>query len=146
MFVRVTVSSLCRFKAVCFTCRRHSCSTTETEVPCGRERLIHHCTDRSCLLPPTNEVCEGNVFTGVCLSTGGGMHGRKGVWRGGAYVAWGAYVAGGHAWQGACVVAGGVCMAGETATAAGGTHPTGIHSCFVHMLHFGGWKTFSGAS
>ena len=40
-------------------------------------------------LPPANEVCEGYVFTGVCLSTGwgrawwgegvcggGGMHGR----------------------------------------------------------------------
>ena len=25
----------------------------------------------SCLLPPANEVCEGYVFTGVCLSTGG---------------------------------------------------------------------------
>ena len=25
-----------------------------------------------CLLPPANEVCEGYVFTGVCLSTGGG--------------------------------------------------------------------------
>ena len=25
------------------------------------------------LLPPTNEVYEGNVFTGVCLSTGGGV-------------------------------------------------------------------------
>ena len=24
----------------------------------------------SCLLPPANEVCEGYVFTGVCLSTG----------------------------------------------------------------------------
>ena len=23
------------------------------------------------LLPPANEVCEGSVFTGVCLSTGG---------------------------------------------------------------------------
>ena len=23
------------------------------------------------VLPPANEVCEGNVFTGVCLSTGG---------------------------------------------------------------------------
>ena len=29
------------------------------------------------LLPPVNEVCEGNVFTCVCLSTGfGDMHGR----------------------------------------------------------------------
>ena len=25
------------------------------------------------LLPPADEVCEGNVFTGVCLSTGGGV-------------------------------------------------------------------------
>ena len=25
-------------------------------------------------LPPANEVCEGNVFTGVCLSTGSGVH------------------------------------------------------------------------
>ena len=29
----------------------------------------------------------------------------------------------GHAWEGGCV-------AGETATAADGTHPTGMHSCF----------------
>ena len=26
------------------------------------------------LLPPANEVCEGYVFTGVCLSTRGGVH------------------------------------------------------------------------
>ena len=26
------------------------------------------------LLPPANEVCEGYVFTGVCLSTGGCLH------------------------------------------------------------------------
>ena len=28
----------------------------------------------------------------------------------------------------------GVCMAGETATAADGTHPTGMHSCFYGFL------------
>ena len=28
------------------------------------------------LLPPANEVCEGYVFTGVCLSTGGQYVGR----------------------------------------------------------------------
>ena len=47
-------------------------------------------------------------------------------------------VVGGHAWQRgahdrghACGERGGsVCMAGETATAAGCTHPTGMHSCF----------------
>ena len=61
---------------------------------------------------------------GVCMAKGG-MRGE-----------------GGHAWQGACVVKGGIhgkggwmvkgegeCMAGETATAAGGTHPTGMHCC-----------------
>ena len=48
----------------------------------------------------------GGGMAGVCVA--GGMHGRGG---------------GGHAWQGACV-------AGKTAIAAGGTHPTGMHSCF----------------
>ena len=39
---------------------------------------------------------------------------------------------GGHAWQGVCVV-GGV-HAGETATEAGGTHHTGMHSCLLLNL------------
>ena len=30
-------------------------------------------------LPPANEVCEGNVFTGVCLSAGGSRSLSKGV-------------------------------------------------------------------
>ena len=38
----------------------------------------------------------------------------------------GTCMAGGHVWQGACM-AGGV-RAGETATEAGGMHPTGMHS------------------
>ena len=29
---------------------------------------------------------------------------------------------------------GGACMAGETATAADGTHPTGMHSCILLSL------------
>ena len=52
-------------------------------------------------------------------------------------------MAGGHAWQGACLARGactagdvcgrgGACVAGETATAADGTHPTGMHSCLVY--------------
>ena len=28
-------------------------------------------------LPPANEVCEGNVFTGVCLSMDGGSLSRS---------------------------------------------------------------------
>ena len=64
----------------------------------------------------------------------GGVHGEEGgsmvrgvcvvrqVWQG-ACMAGGMY-GGGHAWQG-------VCMAGEMATAADGTSPTGLHSCYV---------------
>ena len=44
-------------------------------------------------------------------------------------VAWGhVWWGGGHAWQGACMAGG--CVAGETAIAAGGTHPTGMHTCY----------------
>ena len=53
------------------------------------------------------------------------MHGV--VWGG-----WGVYMAGGM--HGVCVcvwgvMGGGACMAGEMATAADSTHPTGMHSC-----------------
>ena len=70
----------------------------------------------------------------------GGMHGRGGVhgrghpWQG--CVWWGACMAEGvHGKGGACMAGGCVwwgvslCMAGETTTAADGTHPTGMHSC-----------------
>ena len=69
----------------------------------------------------------------------GSMHGRKCMWQGGTH-------GGGHAWQGWVCVAGGAsmvgvcimgghawqgaCMARETTTVAGGTHPTGMHSCY----------------
>ena len=36
---------------------------------------------------------------------------------------------GGYAWQGA-MCGRGMCMARETATAADGTQPTGMHSCY----------------
>ena len=39
------------------------------------------------LLPPANEVCKGNVFTGVCLSTRGGVisvHGAVSFQEGGS--------------------------------------------------------------
>ena len=66
-------------------------------------------------LPPANEVCEGYVFTGVCLSMGQGVRGCSG--------------GGGHAWllpegEGACVVAlGGVCgCSGGACVVAPGRH------------------------
>ena len=40
-------------------------------------------------LPPANEVCEGYVFTGVCLSTGGRAWlpgGRRHAWQRGGHV------------------------------------------------------------
>ena len=40
-------------------------------------------------LPPANELCEGYVFTGVCLSTGQ-VHGKGSM----GHAWWGAYVAG----------------------------------------------------
>ena len=49
-------------------------------------------------------------------------------------------MSGGQAWQGACMTGcvhgggGGACVAGETATPAGGTHPTGMHSCYITII------------
>ena len=54
---------------------------------------------------------------------------------GGACVAGGHAWLGGHAWQGG-VHDRGMCMARETATAADGTHPTGMHSCLLHFFVF----------
>ena len=56
---------------------------------------------------------------GACMQ--GGVCGRGHAWQE-------ACVAGGHAWQGWA------CVAGKTAIAAGGTHPTGMHSCNVIVL------------
>ena len=48
-----------------------------------------------------------------------------------------------HAWQGACM-AGRAWIAGETTIEAGGTHPTGMHSCFFNKIcsygDFPKWK------
>ena len=72
---------------------------------------------------------------GGCMA--GGLHGRGLVWQGGVMAGGvcgrGTCMAGGHAWQRVCVaggVYGGVeaCVTGETAIAADGTHPTGMHS------------------
>ena len=53
------------------------------------------------------------MFSQVCVKNS--VHQGGCTWRGG-----------GHAWQGAC-------MAGEMATAADSTHPTGMHSCFCDV-------------
>ena len=88
------------------------------------------------------------------------MHGRGGVagvacMAGGVCMARVAYIVRGvHGWeggQGASIVEGmhgrgrghvwqGACLAGKKATAAGGTHPTGMHSCLFNfrVVHFAG--------
>ena len=59
------------------------------------------------------------------------MHDRGHAWQGACMV-------GGHAWQGEHTWCGdawwGACVAGKTTIAAGGTHPTGTHSCFCCIL------------
>ena len=62
-------------------------------------------------------VWQGDLHgKGVCVA--GGMHGRC------------VCVAGDHAWQGGNACPGVFYTAGEMATAADGTHPTGMHSCY----------------
>ena len=58
----------------------------------------------------------GHMWQGcVCVA-------RRHAWPRGACVGRGCAWPGGHAWWGACI-------AREIATAAGGMHPTGMHSC-----------------
>ena len=82
-----------------------------------------------------------SVHRGACVA--GGVHGRGQLWRGGVCDQGVCVWPGGmHGWgcalRGACMVGTcmtgdmrgrGVCVAGETATATGGKHPTGMHSC-----------------
>ena len=56
------------------------------------------------------------------------MHGRGICVTGGGMCGGGLCMAGGHVLQG--YMHGRGCVVGETATAADGTHPTGMHSCF----------------
>ena len=64
----------------------------------------------------------GGICCGGCQLPGGGLV-RRG-WSGGAWSR-GGLVRGG-AWSGGCLVE----TPHPTATAAGGTHPTGMHSCY----------------
>ena len=62
------------------------------------------------ILPPANDICEGYVFTGVCLSTGG-VRGRGHAWQEGRVV-------GGMHGRGACVAKG--CVRGRGDMRGGG--------------------------
>ena len=75
-----------------------------------------NCSTFASFLPLANEVCEGYVFTDVCLSTGEGVCIQKRR-------------------RGVCI-GGGVAQTPPPSDTtgysqqAGGTHPTGIHSCW----------------
>ena len=44
-------------------------------------------------------------------------------------------MAGGLAWRGGGMRGReGACMVGKTTVSAGGTHPTGMHSCIIHCV------------
>ena len=79
-------------------------------------------------------MAGGHAWWGACMA--GGVLGRGACVAGGACMAGGACVVGGgirgrgHVWLGE----GGPCVAGETATAAGGMHPTGMHSSFLSII------------
>ena len=72
-------------------------------------------------LPPATKLGQGYIFTGVCDS----------VHRGGGCLVRGVSGPGGGVWSGG--VPGG--DPPGTATAAGGTHPTGMHSCLMVYSH-----------
>ena len=88
-------------------------------------------------LPPANEVCEGYVFTCVCLSTGGcAWQGACVHGRGACMCGRGACMVGGHVWQGdvhgkggmhgkGVCMAGGACMAGGHVWQGGMAHTPG---------------------
>ena len=63
------------------------------------------------------------MFTPVCHS----VH-RGGIWF------WGGAWSRGGAWSGGLVLGGCLVETPPTATAAGGTHPTGMHSCLIKFV------------
>ena len=136
----------------CLICRKKSTSKSERYEICDfMFRLLSNLSDLAPqFLPPANVVCEGYVFTGVCLSTGGGgcypiMHCRwypsipcsrsgRGIIPA-CLAGFQAHTQGGGGkfrgiWPGVLCSGGGGCGDPSVmATAGGGTHPTGLHSC-----------------
>ena len=90
-----------------------------------------HTSFEKIIITARNSSCGKVMFLQVSVCPGGGMHGRGGMC--GRGCAWWLGHVGACMGEGACMV-GGACVAGgvhagETATDAGGTHPTGMHSC-----------------
>ena len=72
-----------------------------------------------------SQVCVKNSVGGACMLKGACMAGG---------VARGVRGEGDMCGRGDMHDREGACVAGETVTAADGTHPTGIHSCCIELL------------
>ena len=108
-----------------------------------------------------NTQWEACMAEGTCIA--GGMCGRVCVWQCvcvcdrdacmvGDMHSEGSVELGGHAWLGVhggglwwggICGGGGACVTGEMATAAGGTHPTGMHSSWKYQTHYSNKYTFT---
>ena len=87
-------------------------------------RSVHTVRQRLRFLPPATKLGQGYILTGVCDSVPMGVCLLPGVCSGGGFCSHGGWSALGGA-------------GGDppgTATAAGGTHPTGTHSCLSLQL------------
>ena len=102
---------------------------------------------KNLLLPPAMKLGQGYIFTGVCEfcpqegvpALGGAACSRGGLLWG--VSAPGDAWSGGGAWSGGSAPRGGAWWRPpRTATAAGGTHPTGMHSCLTKFLPTTAWK------
>ena len=104
------------------------------------QKHLYHCATQVINFYRPQRSCEGYIFTGVCLSTGGvpdpGVPPLGGAWSWGGLLlrgvcSWGCLVPGGSAPGGRLVSQHALRQtpSRETATAADGTHPTGMHSC-----------------
>ena len=91
---------------------------------------------------------QGNIFIGVCqefCSQWGGSSWGSASSQGGCFLPEGLPPPGGGASSGGCFLRGGAWWRlPGTATAAGGMHPTGMHSCLGFKFFFP--KTFFGTS
>ena len=81
--------------------------------------IMTRANDKIVFLPPANEVWGKVIFSEACVknSVYGGVPGQGVPGPGGA-------------WSVGCLVSGGCVEIPPTTTAVGGTHPTGMHSCF----------------
>ena len=70
---------------------------------------VHGCSQGACMVAPRGHVW---LLPGGCVWQRGGMHGKGGM-RG----------------------EGGECVVCTVSHCAGGTHPTGMHSCFTGICH-----------